>query len=536
MTILSRAETEEILNIRRSNLSIDEERIFFRSLAFWDWAFWIEVICERWTVEKKTGVQHESADFHFELWKNYFSGEDTLSIVGRAQAKTTNVSKMATSYALCFGLEPSILLIATRALGEEIIGDIREELEANELIQFIFGDLVPKSSAAAKGKKWRGRELQLLNGSEIKSISKNEPIRGKRPTKIIVDDPEENSDVKNPKIAREFYYWMFTAVYPALADGGSMFVLGTMIGKICFVNQLKQQHKIKGFKLIEYPAILDFDSKKDIKFIQEADRVRVVFTAGRPLWPQRWTLEKLAERCQKMLEDGNNISIFLQEYCNIPFTLNSSPVFSADYIYQVLKPERIYSEFKIHEYRKIDPKIQYSLGVDVAKGGLKGDYTTVSLRGFNFKMYRQYKGHITQDRLPFVIDEMVKDLPEGSFTIVVEANYASAFFLAARESFWFSSLWKRKIIDKATQRETEDLGFMTTAKSKIFLINCAQKIYQTGDTEVSQELKEEIENFMHNERGGMEAAHPYHDDLVISDALSLYGIQNGIPDNMPTFI
>ena len=53
---------------------------------------------------------------------------------------------------------------------------------------------------------------------ELKTITKNEPVRGRRPTLVLVDDPEENKDVKNPAVAQEFYNWVFTSVYPTISQ------------------------------------------------------------------------------------------------------------------------------------------------------------------------------------------------------------------------------------------------------------------------------------------------------------------------------
>lgn len=551
LIILSKEEVESLLKRPEvlSDFGIDEQRIFFRSLAFWDWAFWIQVVCERWTVEKKTGEIFESADFHFELWGAYFNGDDVLAIIGRANGKTTNVSKMASLYALCFMLEPEILLIASKGLGEEIIGDLREELEGNILLKFIFGEQVPKMATANKSKKWRGRELQLLSGSEIKSVSKGESIRGRRPTKIIMDDPQEDKDVKNPIIANEFYNWIFTTVYPTLADGGSMFVLGTIISSICFVNMLKQQVRFKGFRLIEYPALLDFNPKTDIEFVQESDHVRVIFKKGRPLWPQRWTLEKLAQRCQKMIEDGSDIRKFLQEYCNIPFVFNSSPVFETSIKFQIMPLLRKIGTFGIDVFREFrfvtveeegqpvsipDPKLFYSIGIDVANGKQNGDYSTVTMRDLDFRLYRQYRGHCAQH----ILAEVVEQLLEGIENVVVvpENNIALAFLNAAAEYRFAQKFYKQRSFDKATNKESDVIGWHTNIKTKMIMINGLQRFYGTGNAEVSKEQVEEIEHYYYDEHGGMNATAPHHDDLVISDSLSVQGILHGVPDVMPEFI
>lgn len=214
------------------SLTVDEWRLAMQSIYYYDREAFILDLLERWQKDKKTGETYEAAPFHSEIREAASGKEDVLCVVSRDQGKTTSVCKMNNAYALVNGLEPSILLIMSKGLGEEVIGDIRKELETNTKIKAVYGNLVPIEQANIKQEKWRQRELQLLNGTEIKAITKGEPIRGRRPTKIIIDDPQENKDVKNPRLTNEFYDWVFDSVYPALSDNGSMVVLGRSYLKI----------------------------------------------------------------------------------------------------------------------------------------------------------------------------------------------------------------------------------------------------------------------------------------------------------------
>jgi len=526
----------------RESLNLDEYRIAFQTIYFHDIRLFAEDVCDRWTRDKKSGQKYPSAEFHDELWQACKNPEDVLAIVARDHAKTTAVCKILVLWLLLFEIEPSILLIMSKGLGEEVIGDIRRELETSQAIKLIWGIMVPhEDKKNSKSDKWRQRELQLLNGCEIKSITKGEAIRGRRPTKVIVDDPQENKDVKNPIIANEFYNWIFTSVYPVLSSGGSMVVLGTIISNICFVNMLKQQAVIKNFKVIEYTAIIDFDPKTDIAFYQEGNRLRVRFTKGRPLWPERWSMKALEERCEKMMEEGGDVRKFLQEYCNIPFVLNASPVFDVNLKFKVLPALRTIGTFGIQvfsEFPKVngalDPHVYFSLGIDVANGRQGGDYSTITMRSLDFNLYRQYRGHCAQHVLPKVVDAMLEGVED--VTIVAENNIALAFLNACAEYEWYGKLYKQRSFDKATNKETDVLGWHTNVKTKLIMVNGLQRFYATGDAEISKELLEEIEHYYHDEQGGMNAVAPYHDDLVIADSLSVQGILHGVPDVMPEFI
>ncbi|RMD71164.1 MAG: hypothetical protein D6822_03205, partial [Cyanobacteria bacterium J149] len=312
-------------------LSEQAKRAVLYSCGYYDDEFFAKVICYRWTRDKATGEPIKTPDFHKEIWELVDSGKDILVIVPRDHAKTTGVSKIKTLKRLLYKQEKSILLIAPKGLGEEIIGDIRRELEENPILRFTFGDLVPMNNRKTdKTSKWRQRELQLMNGTEIKTITKGESVRGKRPTLVLIDDPQENKDVKNPALAEEFNNWIWTSVYNTLDPTGRMVVLGTMLSDNCFVNHLKQSAEDRGFSLVEYRAII-WDEGKDLS----KETLDLWFKHGKPLWEEKWSMEALAERRNKIGDRE-----FLQEYMNQAQVLNGSPVFDPKIKFKIIEPIR----------------------------------------------------------------------------------------------------------------------------------------------------------------------------------------------------
>jgi len=122
-------------------------------------------------------------------------------------------------HALVYRKEKGILYLASTELGQNGVGKIRGELETNDLLIEVFGNLVPSNSDNVKDKRlkrWRQKELQLLNNTYLKTVTKNEPIRGQRFTRILVDDPEENKDVTNKKNVKKFQNYVFTSLYGTL--------------------------------------------------------------------------------------------------------------------------------------------------------------------------------------------------------------------------------------------------------------------------------------------------------------------------------
>ncbi len=56
--------------------------------------------------------------------------------------------------------------------------------------------------------------------------------RQHRPSRVVIDDPEKDQQVKNPRIIRELVDWVLQAVYPSMEPQGGILVwLGTLISR-----------------------------------------------------------------------------------------------------------------------------------------------------------------------------------------------------------------------------------------------------------------------------------------------------------------
>lgn len=494
-------------------LELPYKIVVLRSLCFWDIGFFSQKITQKWTTGKKTGQRFGTPEFHREMWGYTLKEDDSVTIVPRGFAKTTAVSRIEALWLLLFEIEPSILLISSKGLGEEVIGDIKRELEENEFIRLIWGELVPADNRKDdKTRKWRQTELQLLTGVEMKTLTKGQSVRGRRPTLVIIDDPEENKDVKNPRIADEFFNWVFTALYNALDDGGKMIVLGTILSENCFVNRLKNEADSRNFAVIEYPAIIDFDYEewKNSKDWDKATK------NARSLWPEKWTLEKLRVKLQKVTEKP-----FFQEFMNVPFVVNSTPVFT-NALCEVVEPIRVEGNWNIYKEKE---GIDLFLGIDIANGSSGGDYSVVVVRDSQMELVAQFRGKVAQDVLAIEVDRFLEGTKDCF--IVPENNIGLAFINAAKQYDWAMKMYKKKVYDSVTMKESDVIGWNTNAKTKILMITEYHKILREG-LQVSPEINMEISKYYYDDKGGMNAIAPYHDDTVIADALCLQAVKSGV--------
>ena len=506
-----------------------------RSFYFYDEERFMQEICLRWVTDKKSGQVYATPDFHKQIWEEENKAGDVLFVVPRNFAKTTADTKAKTLHSMLYQYEPATLIISSEGLGEEVVGDIRFELETNYYIKMIWGNVVPHSDDRVdfSSKKWRQKHLQLLNGTEVETISKGGALRGKRPSKIRIDDPQEDKDVKNPQIALEYWDWVWSTVYNMLAEGGSMSVLGTIISENCFANMLLQDAESRGFRVVKFPAILmDFNDGEDPEKIP----LERYFQEGRSLWPERWPMSALKRRWEKI-----GTRPFLQEFMHKPMIKNGSPVFSEDHDYKVIKP--IKTKNGIDYFRKLENVETYiengeekkrivqiydaSLGLDFGFGRIDGDPHVIIMRNVKGELLAQYRGWCPQDMLCKIVDEMRSQVK--NCIIVPESNSALAFLNAARDYNWYNEIYRRRRFDKITQMESEELGFHTGPSTKPLIINnLDQRFRGESGWEVSEIERHEISKYYHDEKGGMNAIAPNHDDTIIADAMCVQGIESGV--------
>jgi len=269
--------------------------------------------------------------FHKEIYKALW-GEDNINIIcPRWHWKTTTVI-IDIIHSLVYQLYSSQLYIANAGLWSETLWKIRYELETNLLITKVFWVLVPTQQVKEHDnikRRWKEKMLELTNWEIIETLSKGNPVRGKRPKRIIVDDIDENKDVMNKMIVEKTRTWFFSSLYNTLLPGGKICILWTIVGTMCMVKYIKDT---KQWKTIEYKAVNNWE----------------------PLWGDLWSLQALEERKKAI-----GTTLYNQEFMNIPLQVANT----------IIKSEHIrYFEYKGENFDKIyiwvDPAISEKTNSD----------------------------------------------------------------------------------------------------------------------------------------------------------------------------
>lgn len=116
----------------------------------------------------------------------------------------------------------------------EQLGNIKRELENNELVQEVFGILRPERNS---GLHWSEDFIETTTGVKIAARGRGGQIRGRnvggdRPDKIVVDDVEDKESVATTEQLRKTKVWFFGDLVPALpkmSKAGKIIALGTLL-------------------------------------------------------------------------------------------------------------------------------------------------------------------------------------------------------------------------------------------------------------------------------------------------------------------
>ncbi len=497
-----------------SKLSEKERSCVLYDMGFYDEEFFAQYFATEWVSDE--GRILNSPDFHREGWRAIDEGDDLLILVARDHGKTTGYSRIKMTHTLLY-YKCSIIIVAEKGLGEKIIGSIRLMLEGNEEVREVFGEVVPIDNRTNdKTSKWRQRELQLSTGSEVKSLTRGQPVRGNRPNIILIDDPQGERDVRNPNIALEFWDWVWTALYNMLEDGGQMIVLGTIFDEMCFVKLLETEAQEREFKVIKQCAIVGHSEGN--------------LWDGEPLWAEKWSMEALKKRFKKIKE-----SAFMQEYQHIPMKSSTNRIFKdCAKLVQMQQIETLkwYSdnvqnfEADVHIFNELGVNDQLFVGLDFMDGGQ--DWNTLVARDQNLRLIAQVETRIPQEMMCHVLSFLLEKLAPSDAMIIPEVNMGQTFMMMARDHEWWVDIYRRKTTDQVTKKTTKKVGFRMTYTEKRLCVDLYDRILKESGLEVSDGISKQIDTFVKDGKGGMNAKAPHHDDLLVADLLSIRGHSEGI--------
>ncbi|MGQ9687287.1 MAG: phage terminase large subunit [Desulfobaccales bacterium] len=174
---------------------------------------------------------HAPAPFHYELIRFLEERGEvvTPAVVAapREFAKSTVCSFGYVLHQICFKRRNFIIIGSdTEDLASDLTGYLYMELLYNERLQQDFGELVKANKPVD--------DFVTANQVRVKARGRGQRLRGLkhrqyRPDLVILDDLENDVNVRNPEVVKQILDWVQSAVYPAIEANGSLMIIGTIL-------------------------------------------------------------------------------------------------------------------------------------------------------------------------------------------------------------------------------------------------------------------------------------------------------------------
>lgn len=207
---------------------------------------------------------------HHEEWDQLLTAHDRLCILApRDHGKTFFWDFAVPIWKILTQPNGSgFIFSATQEQASRILGDIRHEIESNPRLQW----LIP-----ARKNKWSANHIRLANGHQIYARGFGTKVRGAHPTWIVVDDGLNDETAYSDHVRQKQIDYFYTAITNMIVPGGQIIVVGTPFHQADLYADLQKNPE---YEFRRYQAL----------------RERPSDGAELPLWPERYSLERLERK------------------------------------------------------------------------------------------------------------------------------------------------------------------------------------------------------------------------------------------------
>lgn len=210
------------------------------------------------------------------------------NIIHRDGAKSAT-AMMLILFLMVTGRRKTMLLTSwNEASAINLITPFRIQLESNERLKYDFGPFQGTG-------QWEAGKFATLTGCSFRALGSGQSPRGAkneeaRPDVILVDDFDEDEQSRNKKRVANAFDWLMGALFPTLSvtGNGLMLVTGNIIAPDTVLARVEQ--------------VADW-----------SQRVNILDDAGKPTWPERFSLQEIRYMIDKL---GYRLS--QREYFNNP--------------------------------------------------------------------------------------------------------------------------------------------------------------------------------------------------------------------------
>ncbi len=195
----------------------------------------------------------------------------------RGHAKSTIVSLTYVLWSICYYMESFILLISnTFDLSSDFLSQIKRELQCNgRLLEDFPGVCEPLGAVPGAGvpgvraPRWRRDEIITRNGVKVTALGAEKQIRGRRhhehrPTLIVMDDIENETEVRSDDQREYRKEWFDKAVLKAGTRQSNFIVVGTVLHYDALLARLIDPRESPSWTGRKYQAVCNWSAHSEL--------------------------------------------------------------------------------------------------------------------------------------------------------------------------------------------------------------------------------------------------------------------------------
>lgn len=352
----------------------------------------------------------------------------------RGEAKSTIVTRLFSLYCVITGQKRYIVIVSnTYEQAAEFLAAIKTELEANTRLKIDF----PKVFGV--GKTWTTGKIITKNHVQIRVAGAAKSLRGfvhgaYRPDLVILDDLENDDNVRSPQQRDKLETWLKSAVLKlgVVGEKFDVFYIGTILHYDSVLNRIL---KNKGWKtaifkaLIRYPDNMTlWDEYEAIFHSDGTDAAEVFYLANKEAMDKgaivSWQARPLLDLMFLRVRDGH--SAFDTELQNDPTAGDDAPFANAINYWHELPQNLIY-------FGAVDP----SLG----KAGASRDPSAIIIAGLDKATGKVY----------IIKADIKKRLPDRIISDVITLQRQFNCIKWAVESVQFQEFFRTELVRRSSE-------------------------------------------------------------------------------------
>lgn len=244
--------------------------------------------------------------------------------------------------------------------------------------------------------------------------------------------------------------------------------------------------------------------------------------------------EQLMFRRRKVAQNG--LDLFKQEYpttADEAFLTTGRPVFHPEKLVEIKSKltghvgrmgvlgDKLVDDARgeLLIYRPHEAGETYYIGADVAMGITNGDYSTAQVLDSKKRQVATWRGHVHPDYFADVL-EVIGTYYNTAKIIVERNNHGILTCTRLGKDKAYPNFYTETVYDKLDDKETVNLGFYTSTKSKPLIIDQLRAAVREGEIELNDPTTiSEMLTYVVKDNGQMEADEGCFDDTVMALAM-----------------